>query len=113
MDFNPPMLPAAYWKLVIEDLSNHFGEDASLDDETVEELATYIYANSADAIVPEGVFLRGVNPANPVLRITDTPFWIIKHEKAAPLGGWVNEEVKSKSNCLACHEENSNVYFGN
>ena len=36
--FHPTLLPASSWKRVIANLEEHFGDDASLDDETTEEI---------------------------------------------------------------------------
>ncbi len=47
--FPPEMLPARSWQKLMADLSNHFGEDASLDQATRDEIEKYLVSRAADA----------------------------------------------------------------
>jgi len=106
MAYPPVFLPARSWKAITNDLAHHFGEDASLDKATTKIIADYLMANAADRApgVPEGV-LRGIGPGDAPLRITDTPFWNSVHGNISATM-FERPEVKTKSNCLGCHEGN-------
>jgi hypothetical protein len=106
MAYPPVFLPARSWKAITSDLAHHFGEDASLDKATTKIIADYLMANAADRApgVPDGV-LRGIGPSDVPLRITDTPFWNRVHGNISATM-FERPEVKTKSNCLGCHEGN-------
>lgn len=108
--FPPAMLPARSWTALMNGLAEHFGENASLDADTVQTLRTYLEANAADAGGRGRRILRGLKPDVTPLRITQMPFWIAIH------GGEVSpsafKRAKSKSNCAACHSQAANGVFG-
>ena len=83
-------------------LSNHFGEDASLEPAVTSIIKKYYVANAANPGRWGGAFMRGLNKDSAPLRITDTPYWKRKHGEV-PRRIWKDPRVKSKSNCLACH----------
>ena len=47
--YAPEFLPARSWQAITSNLSDHFGEDASLDPDTTGKIADYLIAHSADA----------------------------------------------------------------
>ena len=102
--FQFQMLPGVAWEAITNDLENHFGEDASLDDETVEHIQQYLIAHSANTVRGGGKFLWGTETTQLILRISETPFWEIKHRDVVPDGGWEYGTSNSKSNCTACHD---------
>jgi hypothetical protein len=106
------LLPAASWQRIMGDLGNHFGDDASLDDATRESITAYLVANAADTGGREWGrrMLRGVDPANPPLRITELPRWEHKHDEV-PAREWKSVKVKSRANCGACHADAAQGYF--
>ncbi|MBT3926064.1 MAG: cytochrome C [Rhodospirillaceae bacterium] len=103
MAFQPQMLPEKSWQKIIGDLSNHFGEDASLDPETVTRIEKYHRDNAADSGWLSGKFMRGLNKTSAPLRITATPYWVREHNEEVPERAWRDPKVKSKANCTACH----------
>ena len=50
MAYSPITLPQASWKKIFSNLSDHFGEDASLDDATTKHVMNYYVMNSNDVI---------------------------------------------------------------
>jgi len=104
MVFSPQMLPAKSWDKIMADLSNHFGEDASLDPATSDHIREYHLANAADTSWYSGKFMRGLSDTSAPLRITETPYWVREHNEGVPQRAWNDPEVKSKANCLACHK---------
>ena len=102
MAYPPALLPSVSWLTILLDLTNHFGENAGLDPETVLSIADYLTANAADASGSNSPALQGIDPASPPLRITETPFWLRRHHEVSEID-FARPSVKSKSNCLACH----------
>lgn len=101
--FSPTLLPAKSWETVMAGLDDHFGDDASLPEETSKEIMEYLAASSAELAFsePSKKILGSLEGATP-LRITDSSYWREKHS------GIKNEvysrkSVASKTNCVACH----------
>ena len=103
MAFQAQMLPKRSWEKIMEELPDHFGEDASLDKATSERIGKYLVSNAADAGWLSGKFMRGVKDDMTPLRITETPYWVREHGEEVPPSAWSDPKVKTKANCLACH----------
>lgn len=101
--FQPQMLPKRSWEKIMMGLSDHFGEDASLDKATVQEVKEYLTENAADSGWWSGKFLRGIKDDMTPLRITEMPYWVREHNKEVPNWAWRDAKVKTKANCVACH----------
>ena len=65
------MLPTTSWRKIMETLENHFGEDASLDTQTMQAITTYLVANAGDTKLWSEQFVRGLDKRNPPIRITE------------------------------------------
>jgi Dihaem cytochrome c len=97
--FPPQFLPVRSWRAIMAGLDSHFGENASLDPDTATQITDYLVANAAG---PGSPVLRGLDPQETPLRITETRLWNrIHHEIRASV--YDRPDIKSKSNCLACH----------
>ncbi len=112
LTFAPSMLPAAAWKRMMSDLTNHFGSDASVDPVSAERISRYLNDNAADTGGRRysGKLMRGVSMQNPPLRITELPKWVQEHRKISA-AEWKRKDVGSKSNCLACHTEAERGFY--
>ena len=96
------MLPTTSWRKIMETLENHFGEDASLDTQTMQAITTYLVANAGDTKLWSEQFVRGLDKRNPPIRITETKYWTTKHPAIS------KENLPSglaglKSKCTVCH----------
>ncbi len=111
--FRPQMLPKKSWEVIMDGLSDHFGEDASLDGEILKEVRDYHVAHASDVENHRRArkFLAGVDLNNPPLKVTDTPRFIIKH-KGIPDAAYAHKAVKSKARCDACHLGTKDGDFG-
>jgi len=89
MVFPPQLLPSAAWSTIMNDLPNHFGEDASLDEATRAKIENYLVQNSSN---------RG--SATP-LRISERR-WFQREHRGTPGSGRLSS-LKSWANCQACH----------
>jgi hypothetical protein len=106
MTFPPQFLPKRSWQKLMDTLSNHFGENASLGDPQRTTVLDYLLANAADGprAGSEGRKFAASIPAEQTpLRITEVPRWLREHRK---LGAdrWREPNVRSKANCVACHK---------
>jgi hypothetical protein len=104
MVYAPQMLPARSWQALMGDLANHFGESAVLDAATQTDISNYLLANAADAPGNEAIrgLLRGLQDTDIPLRITEMPWWKGSHGEVSP-ASYKRANVKSASNCVACH----------
>jgi len=105
MVFPPQFLPKRSWQKLVETLSDHFGENASLGEAQRKAVLDYLVGYAADSpnAGREGrKFGTSIPPKDTPLRITETPRWVREHRKVRA-DKWKDPTVKSKANCLACH----------
>lgn len=94
--FPPGLLPAGSWQHVMTGLNKHYGTDASLDEATQREIATWLKSNA-------GTYKR-VSEEPPQDRISKSAWFLRKHrEGEVPADVWKRPAVGSPSNCAACH----------
>ncbi len=103
LPYPPQVLPARSWRKVMADLTNHFGEDASLSKAKTEEITQLLVYNAADT--PRGVhaFLRGLGPSEAPIRVTDTPEWRHIHDWLLGPGVGSGPGIRTAANCARCH----------
>jgi hypothetical protein len=104
--FAPSMLPARSWKRMMANLSDHFGDDASVDADTAARISSYLVTNAADTGGKRysSKLLRGLTPNSAPLRITELPKWVSEHREV-PAWEWKHKDVRTKANCVACHAD--------
>lgn len=102
--FHPTLLPAQSWNKLSEGLSDHFGDDVTLDEETKKEIFDYLIASSAEHSTSEASIkiLRSIKKGDVPIRITEVPYWKVKHSEIKE-EVFARKSVVSKSNCVACH----------
>jgi cytochrome b len=105
MAFPPNALPAGSWQAMMADLSDHFGDDASIGEPERIAIEDFLVRNSAEHSLEEASikFLRSIGNDKPPLRITTIGYWIKKHD-AIRQEIYRRETIRSKSNCVACHK---------
>jgi len=110
--FAPSMLPASSWSLMMGDLKNHFGDDASVDAATTEKITRYLTENAGDTGGQRygRRLLSGISPQNAPLRITELPKWVREHREVSA-AEWKKKDVGSKANCTACHADAARGYY--
>ncbi|MEZ5535477.1 MAG: diheme cytochrome c [Thiolinea sp.] len=97
MAYPPNMLPAEAWRSIMGNLDNHFGDDASLDEETVADILPFLEKYAASER-----YVKRDSQGEVVTRITETGWWQHEHDEISPLV-WKRESIGSKANCAACH----------
>lgn len=96
--YPPGMLPAASWQRLMHGLERHFGTDAALDAASVQEIGQWLQRHA-------GTYKR-VSEEPPQDRITRSAWFLRKHRAdEVPPQLWQHPQVRSASNCAACHTQ--------
>lgn len=105
--YQPGLLPGKSWAKLMDEkaLADHFGEDASLDKDTLKELTDYAMANAAENSMykrSRKIALATEDGEAP-LRITEVRYIKRKHHEIPEKMVKGNKDVQSKAYCNACH----------
>lgn len=116
--YPPGLLTEASWKKLLSPsaLEDHFGENAELDDVTLAEITGYVMTNSAE----KSYYKRSRKITRSVasmdeapLRITEVSYIKRKHHELTDSMVVENPDVRSFSNCNACHTQAEQAVFDN
>lgn len=103
--YPPTLLPRESWTKMMGDLSNHFGDDASLDPADHTTILAYLLAHSAESSSQEmSVKMMQSLENRDMIAITQTPFWKRTH-RDIPDEVFKRDAIKSRANCKACHSD--------
>lgn len=97
------LLPKASWKAILGDLSNHFGEDASLDDKTRAAIEAYLVSHAADRNGRKPRWMNALKPGEVPLRISKLPWFGRVHGSWLQARAVKNPNIGTMSACNACH----------
>ncbi|MFN3397703.1 MAG: diheme cytochrome c [Sulfurimicrobium sp.] len=102
--YPPSLLPARSWRKMMSGLDRHFGQDASLDVPTAQEITAFLVNNSADhgANKRAKKVLGSLGPDEVPLRISETAWFVREHDEVSPQV-WKRSKVGGPANCAACH----------
>jgi hypothetical protein len=105
--YQPGLLPTKSWEKLLSEkgLSDHFGENASLDQDVLKEIRAYALENAADKSYNKRsrkITVATENGDAP-LRITDIRYIKRKHHEIPEKMIKGNKDVKSLSYCNSCH----------
>jgi cytochrome b len=108
VNYHPSLLPARSWRRLLADQGRHFGTDLDLQASVVKTLEDYAVANAAERHQTEAAYKidRSIAPDAVPQRVSATPYWVRKHREIAS-SQWQQANVKSRSNCEACHRDAS------
>lgn len=103
--YQPGLLPARSWTKVMAGLENHFEENAELPSEDVKSITDYLLKNSADHANYKRSkrIMNSLRADDAPLRISETPYFIRKHDELSRKMVQDNPKVGSLSKCMACH----------
>lgn len=105
--YYPGLLPRRSWKKLVapDALTDHFGDDAELDEQTRQHIANFLSANAADDSYYKRSrkIMQSIDADKTPIRISEVPFIKRRHEEVPK--EWVkdNPKVKSFSFCDKCH----------
>lgn len=103
--YQPGLLPPVSWEKVMATLDDHFGENAELDEASINKIRSFLLNNAAGRVnygLPNKIVAAergGVAPR----RITQTRYFLHEHDEISERLVRDNPEVKSFSNCDSCH----------
>jgi hypothetical protein len=107
--YQPGLLPAKSWEKLLtpQALHNHFGEVADLDKDTLHVIFDYAIQNSADKSYYKRsrTVVAATEGIEAPMRITDVRYIKRKHHDIPERMIKGNKDVKSLSNCGACHTQ--------
>ncbi|EXJ15598.1 diheme cytochrome c [Imhoffiella purpurea] len=112
MAYQPGLLPAQSWAQIVNPaaLANHYGDDASLSDQMVLDIGSYLTRNAADTSgrTRSQAFSidstdTAVNQSDTLPRITQTAYFLRKHDEIPSRMVEANPDVGSFSQCNSCH----------
>ena len=106
MPYHPSLLPARSWQAMMATQDEHFGEDLFLEPDVVQALTTYALTNAAETGMSEPAYKinRSIPAEETPLRITETPYFVKKHEDIAR-HVWNQSNVHGPEDCQACHRD--------
>jgi cytochrome b len=108
--YPPSLAPGLRWIAIMDGLSNHFGEDASLEPALASRIRAYLTMNAAEKWDTRAAHeLQDSNPQDP-LRLTATPFWTRMH-RGIPESVFKSRAVRATGACEKCHSDASTGRF--
>ena len=102
MVYPAALLPQQSWRNIMAGLEDHFGENAELGDATRGEIEDYLLRESGRASYRK--LFRNLGSATP-RRITELPYFVHEHDEIPARFVAGNDQVKSLSQCNACHQD--------
>ncbi|MDH5753403.1 MAG: diheme cytochrome c [Deltaproteobacteria bacterium] len=104
--YQPGLLPAGSWDRIMAGLSDHFGDNATLDPETTALLRLYLIDNSAESSTAKVSYkiVRSLAGEKP-LRITDVPWIKREHNEEITPRTLERLKIKTLANCQVCHRD--------
>jgi len=103
--YQPGFLPERSWVKIMGSLGDHFGENAKLDEPTRVSIENYLRGHAADHLPNRfsTSFLRSIKADASPLRISETGYFIRKHDEIPARMVRDNPKVRSFANCASCH----------
>ncbi len=100
-------LPKESWSAIMNDLPNHFGEDASLDNDAMTAIEGYLVKHAARS--NRRAFRKYDLETAPPLRITELGWFV--HEHSNEVSRAAKKRAGTMTNCAACHRGAERGYF--
>ena len=98
----------------MNELENHFGDNASLPPQETAEIRRYLMEHAADSRTANQIMQRiasGIRFNDAPLRFTETAYFGYVHDEV-PASIWKRSKIGSKANCIACHTRAETGSFG-
>lgn len=101
--YPPFLLPKKSWVKMMDNLENHFGDDASLEVEDIASIKKYLIKNSAENSTKESAYkiMKSIKNTD-TIAITKTSYWEKRHDDIDK-DIFKNKKIGNISNCKACH----------
>ncbi len=112
--YAPGLLPARSWRKMMDGLSKHFGEDASLAEPDQLEILMNLELLASDGSQANmrmrrinGAIAAGAMPQ----RVSETGYFKFMHDEV-PAYIWKRKKIGSLANCVACHTRANEGRYG-
>jgi cytochrome c553 len=112
--YAPGLLPARSWRKMMDGLSKHFGEDASLAEPDQLEILMNLELLASDGSQANmrmrrinGAIAAGAMPQ----RVSETGYFKFMHDEV-PAYMWKRKKIGSLANCVACHTRANEGRYG-
>lgn len=112
--YQPGLLPERSWVKLMDNLENHFETDASLDSEDHKKILRYLVDNSADKALNykrSRKINSSIRAYDTPIAVSDTPYFMKEH-RGIRKDLIEQKEVRSISNCKACHTSADRGIYG-
>jgi hypothetical protein len=112
--FAPGLLPARSWHKMMGELTNHFGEDASLEEPQYFAILKELETLAADGSYADMRMRRisaSVPPDAAPQRFSDSAYFRYLHDEV-PNALWKHKRIGLPSNCIACHIKANEGRYG-
>lgn len=105
MAYQPGLLPARSWQRLMDNLADHFGDNAELVSADQAVITAFLVTHAADRAPEKRArkIATSLRAGDAPLRITDTPYIRAKHRELPVRLVTGNPKVKSLAQCNACH----------
>jgi len=103
--YQPGLLPERSWIKLMSNLEDHFDTDASLEPEDNKKILRYLIDNSADKFTNykrSRKINQSIRSYDTPIAVSQTPYFKKEHREIRK-DLITQKEVKSLSNCMACH----------
>lgn len=106
MAYPPGLLPEKSWQHIMNNLQDHFSDNAELSPEIQSSLTEYLTAHAADhsQYRRSRNIMQSLEAGSDIGRITQTPFFKSKHAEIPQKFVKDNPKVGSFSQCQLCHQ---------
>lgn len=108
--YAPYLLPKYSWDSMMRDLENHFGEDASLEQESHEVILKFLQQYSSDFVDTKFSSKIAKESDSDKIAITKYHYWEVAHDNINP-SIFKAQAIKSKANCQTCHKDAESGIF--
>ncbi|WP_456379985.1 diheme cytochrome c [Thiolapillus sp.] len=111
--YQPGLLPARSWQKMMSQLDDHFGENAELDEQSRVAITEYLINNAAEhsAYERSRMILSSLRENEIPLRISETRYFVRKHNELPKSVVQDNPKVGSFAACAACHVNADKGYY--
>lgn len=102
--YPPYLLPKKSWIEMMDNLNDHFGDDASIDLNQTKTIKEYLVENSAEHSSHKES-QKILKTYRGEIAITKNSYWNRVHKELSDDEVFLRESIKHKSNCKACHQD--------
>lgn len=107
--YTPYLLPVNAWEKMMGDLENHFGDDASLDEEDRVQILSFLSKYSLEHFDTK---FKAKSKKEDIGKIAISKYiFYQKAHRKIPQEVFSSKEIKSKANCQNCHKDVENGTF--